>query len=335
MLNFPQTQSLTTIVRALPLNPKYIGESILPEADHYSETIEWDILGATGGMTLPHNLEADVKLIPYVPISHKSIATAYWKEASRINEKDLLYVRKLTNIYERAGIDLVTDRTVMLNGRLDTRKEWCRWQALLGTLTINENGVIRTIDYEIPGANKVGPPSTHWDNAAADILGDLKTWIQLFRGTGAGNPRVYMNKKAAGYVGANSAIRDLIKQSQYALQVGIDTAPKLLLNLVGGLSEIITYDEGYIDSNGTNWGPFIPDNKIILIANGPAGEKFGEFKTTPSLHIGGISSPKPGKFAFIEDKTNEKNPYVDICTGQYGLPVIYHPSWIVVADVTD
>ncbi|MEW6423171.1 MAG: major capsid protein [Bacillota bacterium] len=335
-LRFPTTREVTHVVRNRVVDPaKFVGVKFCPVRDHYAESIEYDVLEASVGMTKPHNVGNDPKIVKLPGQSRKRFGTGYWKETYRINEEELLYARKAGTYNQRAGRDLVFQRAKEMDDRLETRIEWLRWQPLTaGQLVVDEDGIRYTVDYSLPASNKpvLGGNNLWSDLANSDPLKNIIDWLLLFRGTGARGVEAYFNKKVAGYLAQNAKIRDLLKQSQYAKFLtpeNIAAALKLLLPTL----EFTAYDEGYSDEDGV-FHPFIPDDRFIIRAEGIAGEPLMDFASTISLHNGTLDNPQPGKFAVIEDKSQEnKNPYVDITVGIYGLPRVFHPNWIVSAKV--
>ena len=71
-----------------------------------------------------------------------------------------------------------------------------RWRALrqymsarclgAGSLSINENGVVSTVNYGIPTLSN---PDTTWNNAAATIVQDIQGWIAAFQAANGVPPR--------------------------------------------------------------------------------------------------------------------------------------------------
>lgn len=336
MLSFPSTQELTHIVRNRVVDPtKFKGVKFCPINDVWVESIEYDVLEASTGMTKAHLVGNDPKVITLAGQSRKRMGTGYWKETYRIKEDELLFARKAGTYNERAGRDQVLKRTKEMDDRLETRLEWLRWQPLVaGKLEVDEDGVKYTVDYSVPKANMPTLEGTAlWsDTNNADPLANIMSWLELYRGTGARAVEAYFNLKVAGYLAKNKKILDLLKGTQYAKLLGptnIGEALKLIFPQI----EFTLYDEGYVDDN-KNFHPFIPDDRFIIRGEGQLGELMMDFASTISLHNGTLEKPKPGKFAVIEDKSSDnKNPYVDITVGIYGLPRVFHPNWIISAKV--
>lgn len=335
-LIFPTTQEVSHIVRNRVVDPtQFIGVTFCPVTNHFAKDIEYDVLEASTGMTKAHNVGTDPKVIKLPGQSRKRMGTGYWKETYRIKEDELLYAREAGTYNQRAGRNLVLQRSKEMDDRLETRIEWLRWQPLVaGQVAVDENGVKYTVAYNVPDANKpVLAGVALWsDLANSDPVTDITNWLMLFRGSGARGVTAYFNMKVAGYLAQNAKIRDLLKQSQYAnfLSAGnIAQALKLLFPQL----DFVVYDTGYADDAGV-FNPFIPDDRFIIRGQGQTNELLMDFASTINLHNGTLDNPLPGKFAVIEDKSQQnKNPFVDITVGIYGLPRLFHPNWLVSAKV--
>lgn len=332
MLNFPTSTEVTHIVRNRFQDPGvFIGRAIFPDVDTFHEKILVDVVDAPTGMTSAHNLGATPRIIRGLGSRRKEYRTGYWKETRQWNEAELLYTRQLGTFSQRAGRDLINQGAMQLDNRLEVRKEWLRWQTLLGgVIDIDENGVKYTVDFGVPTANKIDLTAggkTPWtDHQNANPVKDLLEIIQLFIGTGARPGTVYYNQVVAADLIQNAVLRDLLKQSSLVANLNTANLPQVLSMFVPQLS-FVQYDQGWADDAGT-FHFFVPDSHVVI--TGAGSEKLGDFASTISLHNGGLDAPKPGKFAIVEDKSQaEKNPYIDLTVGQYGLPRVYHPNWIV------
>lgn len=335
-MKFPTTRELTHIVRNRSVDPKrFIGAGFCPVTDHYAKDIEYDVLEASTGMTKAHNVGTDPKVVKLPGQTLKRMGTGYWKETYRINEAELLYARQAGTINQRAGRDLVLKRSLEMDDRLETRLEWLRWQPpVAGQVVVDENGVKYTVDYGIPAANKPElAGNAQWsDTVNSDPITNITTWLMLFRGTGARGVEAYFNMNVASYLAKNAVIRELLKQTQYAMNLSAENIDKALKLLFPKL-DFTMYDEGFVDDNG-NFHPFIPDDRFVIRGQGQTNELVMDFASTISLHNGTLDNPQPGKFAVIEDEsTKQKNPHIDITVGIYGLPRLFHPNWFISAKV--
>jgi hypothetical protein len=339
MLNWPGIEVINRVVEEFPENPEgFVGQDVLPmnvlDYAANGKTIQWDIRGPALGMVPAHSLNSDPTLMEFPVVKTKTMPTAYWSGFHRIGEGEILNIRRLGTFGERMARGLVVEGLNATRSQVRARVEYLRWQALQGTVTVNENGVKFTVSYEIPNANKVDVSTgsgKYWTNVDADPIRDLQAATELLRGSGAGDPICYFNRKVAGYLSQNAKVRELVTGSPLVTSTGVKQIGDLMLPLVGDLGRMVQYDKGYRSIAGV-WTPYIPDNKVILVGQGPVGEKLGEFASTPNLHNGGLE-PMPGEFYKPIDKTGEANPYYDILGGVYGMPVIFHPDWIVVLTI--
>lgn len=347
MYEFPSTEAVVDVVKQhVPSADNFIGHSILPMADptryaNVTTTISWDLLGNVKGLTSNHVLGGDPKLIARRQMSEKSARPGYWAEAISLNERHFTQIRGLGPEHQkRAGYQLVVDSLEQLLCRLDCREEQLIWDCLSGTLTLADDGVIRTVDYGIPAANKVNTNSSsgysgYWSAGGSDPVADIQKAIDLIDGVGAGKITAYMNRATAKLLVNNSAVLDRVKYTDAVLKFSTSKAGLILPDLVGDIDAFVVYNEGYTDDNGSRT-TFIPDNTVYLIG---AGEnkgpgRLGEFASVPSVHNGGLYAPQAGRFVVIDDHTDEKiKPHLDIMTGIYGLPILFHPEYIAIMTV--
>jgi hypothetical protein len=330
-MNFPTTQEINHIVRNTIVRPgKFRGAEFCPVVTAYANEILVDVINATYGMTPPHALNADPKVATLSGQSVRRYATGYWRETYRINEEELLTARQEGTFNERAGRLRVVRRSNELNVRLETRQEQLRWSALLtGKTSVNENGVKYDVDHKIPNANKT--LAYTWSDDTHDILGDIAAMQEMYYGTGAQLDTIYMPHQVAKLLAANGTVRDLLKQSVYAMNLSASNISKAMQILFPEV-KFEVYSEVY-STDGQNFTQFIPANKIVGVGK---GDEVGmDFCSTLALQNGGMDNPQPGKFAAIEDRsTSEKNPYVDITVGINGLPRIHHPNWYLSATIS-
>ena len=336
---WPDPQLITEVISEFQPDPgEYMGLSKCPmETTKYNNSpkvISWDILGAGGGMTQAHTLGSNPRMVKHTALKTKSMKTAYWKEFIRLDEADLLEVRNVGPRFQERAAEMLVMRSVnRLDNRLFTRMEWLVWQMFLGTLTLNENGVVRTIDYEIPAGNKI-TVTTLWSNPASDPVADIQGFAQVFSNIGTEIDEIWINLQTAINLTANTKVRDLVRQSTLVTQIGVGNIGQLVMQLAGVPGTIKIYDKGYLDDS-LAFTRFIPNGKAIVFARQQASQgPFCEFACTPSLYNGGISGATGGRFVRTLDKTDDiHKAYYDVMMGIYGLPVMFHPEWVIVATV--
>lgn len=339
-INFPDAQHITDKIRERTPDPaEYIGLSLAPldtkKQNNSPRLISWDIKGPITGMTYASVLGANPRMVKHTTLKTKNMKTAYWKEFKRLDEDDLLHLRGLGEEDRvRAAAELIADSTMILQNRLWTRMEWLVWQMMLGTMTLNENGVIRTIDYEVPNANKYSVPVAWGTVATADPVLDIQNVHALASNYGTEIETVYINLATAINLSNNAKVRDLVKQSTFATEIGVGNVGSLIMKLAGVPGQIMVYDKGYLNDSGT-FTRFVPNNRaIIKLKTLPNLGQFASFRSTPSLYNGGVAAATGGMFYKSKDMTDDLHkPHYDMLMGIYGLPVCFFPQWIVVLTV--
>lgn len=114
-------------------------------------------------------------------------------------------------------------------------------------------------------------PAADWDDANADIIGDLTTMIRMLTSKGLPASDLVVNPGVADIIINNPVIQKLLDISR--LNIG-NIAPTVLpegaasigkINVQGRIIEIISYDEQYEDESG-QLQYYIPDGQIVLTA---------------------------------------------------------------------
>lgn len=309
----------------------HIGSQIIPEYKHDMPFAEWDEEEGVFGLAQASAMGA--KPLNVVKEAFKTYREDpfVWKESDWIDESGLLRVRMAGTFNQLAGQQAIVKMQRRLNIRLDSRLEQQRWAAIQGSNVVNENNVKRTITYAVqtPAA-----PTIPWDTVATAIpVDNIQAWLALFDGVGAGNVRCYYGRAVGNALAQNAMIRDLAKQSGFALDIGISQGQvsSLISKAVGDIESMQMYTQGYKNSSGT-FTPFIGAKNFVMVVSPPQGQPLGNFVTTPALQNGGIASPKAGRYAVTHDKINDEARY-GMTVGYHGIPVLYFPTCIIVVQV--
>jgi hypothetical protein len=337
MINWPTAKGIDAAIRKMKSDPEnFLGSSFAPVVHSYFQEIEYDEIYGPQGMARAHALDAEPGMAEFPRVVKKSFKPAYFKEMHRINESDILRLGQLggTRQQKITARQLIGAALDNLNGRIENRIEWMRWQALLnGGLSISENGIIIAAQYGVPGENLAKTVSASWaDKQTSKPVEDILRVEQDFVGTGYRLGEVYMNS----YTAQLFCLSDDTRQYYSGAGIQEKVLPGNLSRYSGGLFPgigINIYVEGYEDENGT-FQKFIPDNKVVFLGDAAAGEIM-DVVSVPSLHSP-TGEPLPGKFAFVIDKSgqSEANPHYDIVAGIYCLPRIRRPEAVMVMDVT-
>jgi len=334
-LGYPRPQVIEGYVEKWrPNTAQFIGMQMLPMKNWGFQTVEWDELAKITGRTAAMPQNGEPQDIPHRVLKSYTERPFHFGDSMRLHETDILNTRALGKLDQLAGRQLVMTMTDNLQVRLDSLIEWSTWKALSGSLAIDENGVKRTITYS---ANFAATPTagTLWsDTTNADPIANLQAWVDNFRGKAGGNRvRCFYNRSVAKLLSQNAKVRDLLKYNAPVLQVGPDNVGNLIAPLIGGVMSLEVYDGGY-DLSDT-YTTFIPDNKIIMIADCPTGGTLpvlGNWVSTPSVRNGGME-PRPGRWVQVWDEWMEPVPSYRQATGIYGVPIIRYPQCVQVATV--
>lgn len=330
MLNLPNSLGLPSpqflggyFEKWSPDESEFMGKMLLPTENWDYPDVRWDELAGVAGMASAHALDAAPPSVAARERKTRVEVPFYFGDQMELNESDFLHIRALGTFNRMAGRELVLDQQKQMVVRTATREEWARWQAFGGSIAVDENGVKRTLTYP---TKSISAPSTLWSVvASANPIANVQGWALLFRGHGMGKLQVWFNQQVAAYLAQNAIVRDLVKANPLASNVGTDNIVAAL-NILVGDAEFHLYDGGHTDMAG-NYTPFIPDNKVVLVKRPPNGQQLGAFRTTPSVRNGGPFNPRPGRFAWVEDKTaNSSCPKYTHGHGIYGLPVLFFPQ---------
>lgn len=162
--------------------------SILPSTNSKTDTIFIDVQKPTGGMVKPVAPGAESPIIEFGGARQESFTPAHFREKVILAETDIRDIRRLgTHDERKQTAEMIADKIATLRMRTENRIEWTRWEALKGSLTINENDVAYNITYSSPA--NMTPTLTGndlWSNAAnAEPVRDITDWKFEFRNSGA------------------------------------------------------------------------------------------------------------------------------------------------------
>jgi hypothetical protein len=345
LLTFPTNAELNEVVQEYVADTEnFTGAQILPETDTYAQKIQWDERDRDRGATAPHVMGTDPKLDTRQGSKTHEFDPIPFKETDLLKEDEILKARELGTINNT--LDLGREIARIAKNRLDKtriRVEMMRWQALKGSLTINENGVKISETFPVQSHS----PLVDWDNlSTATPLRDFNALKLKFRGTGASarGAKAYMNQVTVNWLLENQNEADLkgFQNSNFTnLAYSVDELNKIFSGR--GLPEIIVNEDFWIDENDQEQ-LFLGDGEVVVVGQRMGGQKVGDVQRTPSLHLDKNGRPAPGYFSIIEvngqpsdvvgsvsmgQLGKSKNPKVEITGGVYcGARLIYPRSVI-------
>lgn len=251
-----------------------------------------------------------------------------------LGEEEQLRHRALDTGRYAPIIDAIYNDAANLARSIQIRLEIARGELLsAGTVTLSENGVNAQYVAGVPSDHFVAPAVTNWDNTAADILGDLRTWQDKFilDTHGATFTEMVVSRKTMNYMLNNTAIRQL---TQYVLGAPLEVSRDQLNSILTTRDlPTVTVDDRMFSVAGTATR-LIPQNKVILTFPNQLGTTFlgTPLEAIEAASRGVITAEEaPGIWA----STWQDNEPIRTWTraGAIGVPIMGNPLFHMVATV--
>lgn len=348
------TQILQKVVMEVVNDPTtYIGSRYLPSTAVPTDEIFVDVIEATGGLTNQHVIGTQPKYIQRFGVRTQAFKPPAYKEAVRLDEKDILHLRKLgANDRSQRGVRNYVDKIVdQLDRRVEARIEYERWNTIF---TGGFDYLGATISYGFPSQNRAVPVGALWSldsinaNAAANPLIDIRYWtmggyapFRKYKIT-----KMIMNPNTERWILDNANTRAFISSIGANPVFGQFDLNAVLKFAIPGAPSVEVYKGWYQeqvqDGNKTTVGNaiyFIPDGMIYFECSLPDGDMIGEFVQGIHLAGGTIDQPAYGKFLVVDDNTapgtkgGPANPYLDLVSGVYGGVKFDRPFDVLTAKV--
>lgn len=351
----PYVAAIQKVIREIESDPAtYIGARYLPDYNSPTHNIYVEKLRARGGMTLEHVLDTDTKTIQRSSATAQQFSPGAYREMITYNESDILRLREIgqNDLSQRGIQEWVTRDSLTLNRRLETRKEYLRWQAIF-TGQWAYNG--RVVDFG-RDPNLEVTPAVVWGtydgngklqiNTAADPIADLRYWVM-----GQYAPfikykitKVIMNPRTANLFLGNPKVQAQIMSRFAAETFAANDVSGITKFLIPGMPDVEIYNgwyQGETVDNATgitsvgNGQYFISDGGIFFECQLPDDNKLGDLVMTLNLSNGDINMPAQGKFLIVEPhlKDQSKAPHINLVAGMNGGPKLDRASDIISAQV--
>jgi hypothetical protein len=199
-------------------------------------------------------------------------------------------------------------------------------------VTINENGVVATVDFGRSGSHEVTAGTAWSTTASADPLADMLTWRDTYVDTNGEDPgAILTSRKVVGWMLRNDKIRTLAASIAGTPEIVSEAVLSQVLQ-VHGLPPISTYDAKY--KSGGVATRFIPEDKFLYLPSDPS-ELGGTFWGTTVEALDGGYSLESGEESGIVSGVYrvEESPALWTKAAAIVLPVLANPDLTFVADV--
>lgn len=255
-----------------------------------------------------------------------------------LSESERLRLRRLTGTEGDLVRQAIYDDAFTAASAVANRIELLRGEALAtGRIVIDENGVQQEIDYGQPADLRVSA-STAWSDPAADILGDLLTWIEAFNDHGNdGAGTLLVSQRVLGLMLRNEAIRGLVQTGPNAPAiVSIDALNQTLV--AHGLPPVAVYNRRVEDANG-NAVRVIPEGTLLMLPDTTDGQgRLGETQLgVPEEAVAAVNAraiPREDAPGLIAVTLQQDHPVLTATlVTSIALPVIDQPERFLSATV--
>lgn len=279
---------------------------------------------------IPLGREGVVKSVTEMP---------FFKNSKNVDEKQ----RQELNLVLQSGNEAVInsvkneifdDNTSLLDFAMATKEAMMASMLTTGTISLGTNGQGYLYEYDIPESNKL---SKSWeDSTTADPIQDISDWQDMVENeTGIRPTNLLMNGTTFKLLqNANK-----IKTAIYAFATGVVTPNReqvrAYVESATGCT-IHIYNKGYHKDGETTLTKFVGDGVVVLFPEGAIGEFV--YGTTPE-ESDLMSGATDAEVAIVDDgvavtTTKLTDPVnVDTKVSMIGLPKLYLPETIVIADV--
>lgn len=240
---------LKRTIESFMVEPNLVLKNMFPSYDNESDTIEWETITGSRGMTpfVAPGAEAPVTTLK----GHGAgmAQAAYWKEKIGYDENFLNNLRQVgtREKYMPAKRRLARDLRQLTN-RCDRREEWMFAQMLtVGSFDYKQRGGIKiSVDYGIPSANQVTlADNRKWDNGSSrDIYEDV--WDAKLTLQDDQNVQVtdaLLTSEVFKLLLFDTGLRDVLQKSTFG-DGDLFARPAQVLSTLFGIN-LIVYDEQY------------------------------------------------------------------------------------------
>jgi hypothetical protein len=338
---YPSQVELNEVAQVITprLEAERLGFQILPTRTVDSHLVSWEQLDNFHGLQQVRGLDGRPARVKKIGAKRYNMEPGVYGEYIDLDETELTSRRRIGTINTPADVsDLVMQAQAQLIERRLNRVETMIWSLLVtGSFSIaGPNGqIIHTDSY-----TQVTQAGSAWSAPTTGTpIADLRAVQLLGPPVGANfgrGARAIMNRTTFNLMVANTNAADLGGRRLSGLQPANSIQGINDLLEMEDLPGIQIYDQGYVastgDDNTGSFTRFLPDKKIVIVGQRPAGQVIGEFRYTRNANNPGMAA---GPYQKVVDIGETQVPRrIDVHDGFNGGPVIYFPGSIVILTVT-
>lgn len=259
---------LTGLIQKFVAPPENVAQGMFPTRPYPQTIAEWDVVSGNRQRATPGMPNREGKLVGQGGVGKKTSTFIYVREKKAFEPTTLRWLREPGTLATNNAEAAIRREAVDLDNRLSRLIESYCWEAMKGSIVIDEPDVKATVDYGFTGTH-LPTAGTLWsDTSTADILANLRAWKLLIQqDSGFVATEIYLNSVVMEYVLKNEDIREMIGFSTF-MQQYLDTGT---MKGLMGLNWHV-FDGAYVDVGG-NLVKYLPDTHVLLMANAP-GSKY-------------------------------------------------------------
>lgn len=304
---------------------------MFPMTDDPSWRLTWEQMDNYLGLQQVRGLEGQPGKVKMVGSKTYDMEPGVYGEFTEVGEKQLTEARQLGDFNKPVTIDYLVSiaQNLLLNRRLDRVRQIIWTLLTTGTFSVSraDGQILHTDVFPL----KTYSAAVAWSTVAtATPFADLRGAKLKGRGQSVDfgrKAKLYINQVTANYLLQNTNAADAYGKRLSSGATLNSLEDINAINSVNDLPEIVVYDKGYLDDNGT-FQPFIPNGKGVLIGARTNGAKLGEYRMTRNANNPNL---EPGSYTRVIDRGETRIPRtIEVHDGHNGGPAIYFPGAIVV-----
>ncbi len=282
-------------------------------------TAKWDVIEGNREIAAPNVPNSEAHIVPHLGVGQRTASFIYLREKKVFKPTTVRWLRTPGTLATKAAEAAIAREVKDLDRRFDAFSEWCIWQAMTGSITLNFPDVKANVDYGF-NATHIPTVSKDWDDptkTVGELLADVNAWKRLISLDG---------QVTADNVWLNGETMDQVIRVCAGSTIISDRMRDELLTsgTVSGLFGLRwnVYDLGYVDASGTEQ-TYIPTGSVFMtsgannafyLMEGPSADH-----EAPTGHVGKFvkswQDPDPSARQHLEEWSF--------------LPIIERPEQIV------
>src|ERR1035437_2871888 len=254
----------------------------------------------------------------------------------RLGEEQRLRLRSLQIGGDTTDlVNQIFDDSALMTRSVQGRIEVARGRALYdGKFVVNENGFVQTLDFEVPGGDRVVPGTLWSDTVNAKPVDDLRAWVDAY---------VAVNGFKPGYaLGSTPIVTNLLKNAEIrtlsatiAGTPGLVTRSALDATLVEfELPPLVVYD-AFVQSGGSRVR-VVPSGHLVFLP--PPDQGLGSTFmgiTAEALELAGAgqitTQQAPGIISVVDKTFDPVSLWTKVAA--VAIPVIANPRMLLISVV--